>query len=160
MRIVKLDPQTRMRTVLADRFADAGIDSFAGAGFGDFAVERTGTILLMACSFTHCHNARKLYRLDPATGDVVLVSDLNNPAQGPGVSPYALELPPSGSPIFLSSSEGLVTVDAVTGTRALIFGTTTANDVIYLPARPTAGDLVVTSFPDTEPGGQPLLFVV
>ncbi len=108
------------------------------------AVEAAGTILIVGSSvFTFGPGGGltlPLYRVDPATGDRTVLSELSNPAQGATTqgAPRGLTIEPDGSILVAVEGEGphpggVFRVDKVTGARSLLsdFSNPAQGDAVF-----------------------------
>jgi len=123
-RILQVDSQTGDRTVISGYDADAG--SWVGSGpdflyLGGIAVLDANTLFVNDIGSLSSPTPRIL-RVDVATGDRQLVSDLQNPAQGPAWTQAALYLdvaPPSVAYVH-NYTTGLYEIDLTSGQRRFV----------------------------------------
>ena len=97
--LLKVNPSTGLRTIISDfenpAQGPAAENSLHGS-FDGVAIEATGDILVSSSLFGPGGNGA-LFRINPTTGVRALISDCNNPAQGPGEHPGHLALDTSGN---------------------------------------------------------------
>jgi hypothetical protein len=82
--LLRVDPKTGVRTILSD-FNNPAQGVVACNIIGD-AVEDSGQILVFGISPCTSFSYGVLFRVDPSTGQRTILSDFNNPAQGPSGS--------------------------------------------------------------------------
>jgi outer membrane protein assembly factor BamB len=122
--ILRLDPVTADASLVGD-FSDPAL----GVVLGDFvcpgglAVEHSGTILAVAAVCDDSVNV--LLSVDPKTGYHTVLSDFNNPAQGPGGPSFvgaAVAVQSSGR-VIVAANGNLYRVNSRTGSRVLFSDT-------------------------------------
>jgi outer membrane protein assembly factor BamB len=120
--LFRVDPSTGDRTVFSD-FTDATQGPTAISLTG-VTIDAGGQIWLVSGQQAHVQVGGGLFRLDPATGHRVLVSDFRGPGQGPVVG-QTFRAVSDGSTVFVSSATtvppgSIYAVDAATGQRVLL----------------------------------------
>ena len=125
--VFKVDPSSGFRSVFSD-FTDAtqGPTSLDASGI---TIDVFGNVWVVATNLDNVQGRGALFKLDPITGQRVLVSDFADSTQGPlGLNPFRAASDSVGN-IFVtdfgatstSSSDAFVfKVDPVTGTRTIL----------------------------------------
>ena len=110
--LFRIDPITGNRTLLSD-FGNPGQGAFGFNPFG-IAVEASGTILVVNQDEGTGDNGA-LFRIDPTTGNRILLSDFGNAGQGTlGFAPLGIAVEASGA-VLVTDEE------AETGTNGALF---------------------------------------
>ena len=123
--IFEINPDTGQRRILSDFKNPAqGADTFGNGFSNGLAVEASGQILVNVSV-----PGNLLVRIDPTTGSRTVLSDLDNPAQGPlGYNPWGIAVEKSGGIIVAVgdaatgslSAMFILRVDPGTGRRAVV----------------------------------------
>jgi hypothetical protein len=119
--LIRINPVTGMRTLVSN------FENPAQGPFGSddhligVTVESTGKILVL----DEGQNHRLMFRVDPVTGNRVVLSALTNPGQGPtGGCPTDVAIESSGTLLVADKCGGigpvLFRVDSLTGTRSVL----------------------------------------
>jgi len=128
--IVTVDPATGLRTQITD-FANPaqGVTGFR-IDTGNLAAEPSGTLLVPAITFG-CQSGNPgctapLIRVDPTTGARSILTDFNDPTQGPtAFRGEAVAIGPAGQIYVVGRVNGIIqavlfTVDPITGQRTVL----------------------------------------
>jgi hypothetical protein len=124
--LFKVKLETGVRTVVSN-FNDT-VQGPTGIDPIDLEVETSGAVLVTdRAANPASSNSGVLFRVNASTGFRTILSDFNNPAQGPtGPDPISVALDPSGVILVGDFSAGtggvgaLFTVDAATGERTIL----------------------------------------
>jgi len=170
-KLFRVESATGKRMMLSD-FSDSThgpvADNTAGNGVSGIAIEKSGTILATARGAgTDFRDA--ILRVDPVTGQRIIVSDLGNPTQGVlgGQCAFGVVVEASGKILttdcdnFGNASFGglLFRIDPISGVRELLsdFGDlqqgNTAQSLGGIAIEPNGQILVVAPFAGTNGGG-------
>ena len=131
--VVSVFPRTDTRVIVSNlsNAAQGSVSSTCSVltnyacTINDLAVERLGTILI-GLNDDGAHSA--IYRVNPVTGYRVLLSDFNNPAQGPGATylgvGYGTGLTVDALGVILANSSNpnvwLFRINPITGNRTIL----------------------------------------
>ncbi len=158
--LFRVDPTTGNRGIVSD-FSDPTQGPVGVLGPAGIAVEGSGQILAADLA-AGTDFFGEVFRVHPATGERVVLSDFGDPSQGPlGTEPDAVAVDPFGHILVLCRSAGsglagaIFRVDPSTGHRTLVsdFGDLASGPVIFSPlgvATQSSGQILVIGFVDGQ----------
>jgi hypothetical protein len=113
-----VDPTTGQRTMLSD----FGNPAQGPTGLAPLALvvcnglAGLGSSIYVVDNSAGTNNAGAIFRVDPATGNRTLFSDLGNTSQGPGINPRSIAIAPAG---LLGLNAELLVLDKSGGTNGI-----------------------------------------
>lgn len=169
--LLRIDPVTGDRTVVSQSLGFGGVN--AGVDFANvtqIAVEADGNILVT--QFSGSLRATGVLRVDPVTGDRLLVSGceedfggtcINRVGAGPDfMSPAGLGIESDGN-VIVSDVSAIIRVDIATGNRTVVSTGATSGRVAIIPGPLSPTDVVYSnlgpgdSWSDTNGWSRPVL---
>ncbi|HEY2785006.1 MAG TPA: choice-of-anchor Q domain-containing protein [Fimbriiglobus sp.] len=146
--IYRLNPTTGAKTLIA-----AG--GYLNVSL--LATDAAGRIVALAVGYNNGNAV--VARIDPATGQQTLISDLSNPGQGPTVGSFdagGLVVEPTGTYLITDGGNGrILRIDPATGTRTVLSSGGSLTTPTFLTLAPD-GSLLVSNISDlnnTPPDG-------
>ena len=163
--LFRVDPVSGNRTLFSD-FSNAAqglpLPRFTS---GQVAIEASGDILVLGGDEIAGEIAGGLFRVDPVSGNRILLSDFGNAALGPvgALEPSGMAVEASGDILVVDQGPrgGLFRVDPVSGNRILLsdFGNAAQGPLGINPfavAVEASGDILVVDFRAAPPGALPV----